>query len=110
MDLNDYQNLARKTAQYPGQGTITGLTYTALGLSGEAGETADQTKKILRDDNSVVTEVRMDKLKKEMGDTLWYLANMAWELGLTLNEVAEHNIAKLSDRQERGVIKGDGGS
>ncbi len=47
-------------------------------------------------------------LKNELGDVLWYLTQICTELGLTLEEVAETNIAKLSSRQERGKIRGDG--
>jgi len=43
-----------------------------------------------------------------LGDVLWYLAQVCTEINLSLDEVAEANIAKLLDRLERGVIKGDG--
>jgi NTP pyrophosphatase (non-canonical NTP hydrolase) len=47
-------------------------------------------------------------LKAELGDVLWYIAQVATELELSLEEIAEHNIAKLYDRLERGKIQGDG--
>ena len=47
-------------------------------------------------------------LKAELGDVLWYIAQVATELGLSLDEIAEYNIAKLYDRLERGKIRGDG--
>ena len=109
LSFSEYQKQARGTAIYPNQNSINGLMYTALGLAGEAGETADQTKKVLRDDNGQLTPIRLDKLKKELGDTLWYLANMAEELGMSLEEIAQHNLDKLHDRQDRGVLQGDGG-
>ena len=39
---------------------------------------------------------------------LWYLAQVATELNLSLDEIAEYNIEKLIDRLERGKIQGDG--
>ena len=84
-----------------------GLAYAALGLNGEAGEVAEKIKKAWRDD-SVVTEERKQEVKKELGDTLWYLAQVCTELGLSMSDVAESNIAKLADRRERNVLAGSG--
>jgi NTP pyrophosphatase (non-canonical NTP hydrolase) len=85
-----------------------GLIYTTMGLAGEAGEVADQAKRIVRDDNFVLTEARRDKLIRESGDVFWYLAQLATALGVTLEEVARINIAKLKARQEQGKLKGEG--
>ena len=109
LNFFEYEKEAAKTAVYPGSGELTGLMYTALGLAGEAGEFADQVKKVLRDDDGVPTEVRKDKLKKELGDVMWYMARCCAELGFSLEEVAYHNVKKLADRKERGVLQGDGG-
>jgi NTP pyrophosphatase (non-canonical NTP hydrolase) len=49
-----------------------------------------------------------DGLKKELGDVLWYLAALASDLGVTLEEVAAGNVAKLRSRAERGVLGGSG--
>jgi len=105
--LNDYQNLASKTAKFPA-GNPTGLVYTALGLNGEAGEYAEVIKKMIRDDGGKLTPERRTKCLKELGDALWYLSQCARLAGFTLQDVAEHNIEKLSDRAERGKIHGDG--
>ena len=51
---------------------------------------------------------RVLKLKDEVGDVLWYLANLCTDLGLSLDDVAEGNLAKLQDRLERDVLQGDG--
>lgn len=107
MDLNEYQFQASETASYPGAGTWVGLVYTMLGL-GEAGELQGKAKKILRDDAFIVTPERREAMKAELGDVQWYVAMAAQELGYTLNEVAEDNIAKLQSRMERGVIQGSG--
>lgn len=101
MKLNDYQNEARKTAIYP---IDDGLTYTALGLCGEAGEVAEKIKKFIRGDTTFVES----DLLYELGDVLWYLSNLAFECGYTLQEVAEVNLNKLGARMLSDTIKGDG--
>ena len=97
MELNEYQKLANGTAQYPGRGDTLGLYYTGLGL-GEAGETQNQIKKMIRDDGGTVTQDRKEHIMKEMGGTLWYLANLATELGVDLDDIAQMNINQLYDR------------
>jgi NTP pyrophosphatase (non-canonical NTP hydrolase) len=105
MDFDDYQIAARSTAIYAPQHRIT---YPALGLAGETGEVVEHVKKMLRDGAGVMDDERREKLKKEIGDVLWYVANLAADLDLSLNEIAETNIAKLKSRQERGVLHGAG--
>lgn len=106
MDFDEYQKKVRETAIYPHQGE--NLSYPALGLNGEAGEVADKIKKIIRDDNGVLTPTRREDMIKELGDVLWYLAAIAWELKVDLSEVAKKNIEKLRDRKKRGVLTGEG--
>jgi len=103
MKLNDYQDEARKTAIYPVEDA---LTYTALGLCGESGEVAEKIKKWIRgDDNGSSLK---ENLLYELGDVLWYLSNLAFELNYTLEEVARVNLDKLLARKMSGKIKGDG--
>ena len=106
MDFNEYQRRARTTAVYPDIGN--NLWYPALGLAGEAGEVADKIKKIYRDDNGQVSADKMSALCAELGDTLWYISNIASELGLDLDTVARGNIAKLADRATRDKLHGSG--
>ncbi|HTX89679.1 MAG TPA: nucleoside triphosphate pyrophosphohydrolase family protein [Anaerolineales bacterium] len=106
MDFSEYQTKSRKTAGYPAIGHP--VIYPTLGLTNEAGEVAGKIKKIFRDKGGVIAEADREALKGELGDVLWYLAQVCTELDLTLEEVAEHNIAKLYSRLERGVISGDG--
>ncbi len=110
MDMNFYQEQAKKTAIYRGQGEFMGLVYTTLGLNGEAGEFAEKVKKIWRDTAGLeaISDETLQQLKKELGDVLWYLANAADELGLTLEEVASHNLEKLQARVKAGTVKGSG--
>jgi NTP pyrophosphatase (non-canonical NTP hydrolase) len=105
MNFTDYQREARKTAVYPDEHKIT---YPALGLSGEAGEVANKVKKILRDDGGRLRPEVKDALSQELGDCLWYLALVAWDLELDLQNIAEENLKKLADRQARGTLQGEG--
>lgn len=106
MHLNDYQRQSRATAQYPSIGHP--VIYPALGLVNEAGEVAGKIKKIFRDKQGNISEAEREALKAELGDVLWYIAQLATELNLPLDEIAEANLEKLLDRQARGKIKGDG--
>ncbi|QIQ62948.1 MazG-like nucleotide pyrophosphohydrolase [Streptomyces phage Moab] len=110
MSVNQYQEFTRDTAMYPGagEGDINAILYTTLGLSGEAGEIPNKVKKILRDDNGVLSEEKRLAILAEIGDVLWYAARLADELGARLGDVAEANIEKLEDRANRGVIQGSG--
>lgn len=106
MDFNEYQTKSRKTAGYPAIGHS--VIYPTLGLINEAGEVAGKIKKVFRDKGGEISEETREALKAELGDVLWYIAQVATELELSLDEIAEHNIAKLYDRLERGKIKGEG--
>lgn len=55
-----------------------------------------------------VTEERHEKILKELGDTLWYAAQVATELGVDLGEVAQQNLDKLARRRAAGLISGEG--
>ena len=106
MNFTEYQQKSRATAKYPIIGH--GVIYPTLGLTNEAGEVAGKIKKVFRDKDGVISDETRDALKAELGDVLWYLAQVATELNLSLDEIAEHNVAKLLDRQARGKIHGDG--
>jgi|SRR5271157_1661055 len=106
MDFSQYQIQSRRTAQYPPIGH--GIIYPTLGLTNEAGEVAGKVKKIFRDKAGVIGPADREALSGELGDVLWYLAQVCTELDLSLDEVAEHNLKKLFDRLERGKISGDG--
>lgn len=106
MNFEEYQKLSRETAMYPKIGE--NYVYPTLGLVGEAGEIAEKIKKVFRDNDGVLDEERKQMLKKELGDVLWYLAQLSTELGLSFDDVASFNIEKLASRKERGTIHGDG--
>jgi NTP pyrophosphatase (non-canonical NTP hydrolase) len=106
VELSDYQTRSRVTAVYPNAGD--NIVYPTLGLAGEAGEVAEKVKKMIRDDEGVLGDERRAAIAKELGDVLWYAAQVATEAGLDLGEIAEANLAKLLSRQERGVLQGSG--
>lgn len=106
MNFKEYQEKSRKTAIYPQAGN--NFIYPTLGLSGEAGEVAEKIKKVVRDNGGVVNEEAKKELEKELGDVLWYVSQLASELKLSLNKIAEKNIEKLYSRMDRGVLKGSG--
>ena len=106
MDLADYQARSRVTAVYPDAGE--NLLYPTLGLCGEAGEVAEKVKKMVRDDAGVLSAERRDALSKELGDVLWYVAQIATEADLDLGEIAGSNLEKLLSRQRRSVLQGSG--
>mgnify|MGYP003382247659 FL=1 len=104
--FNDYQRESRKTwslihTDHP-------ITYPTLGLVNEAGEVAGKVKKIFRDKNGVISDADREALKQELGDVLWYLTQIATEIGVSMEEVASGNLTKLFDRLERNAIGGDG--
>ncbi|UCF20717.1 MAG: nucleoside triphosphate pyrophosphohydrolase family protein [Gemmatimonadota bacterium] len=110
MNLSEYQTAAHRTslgATY-GEGDIARLIYPTLKLAGEAGEFAEKVGKLIRDKDGRVSEEDRDALRDELGDVLWYVAEVATVLDLDLDAVGRRNIEKLASRAERGVIQGSG--
>jgi NTP pyrophosphatase (non-canonical NTP hydrolase) len=104
MHFDEYQQQARKTAIYPNLGN--NFVYPTLGLCGEAGEVAEKIKKVLRDDGGVISTQKRKEIAFELFDIIWYIANLATELGLSLDTMAQENLSKLLDRKKRNVLKG----
>lgn len=96
MNFNEYQQLAQRTANM--HGTVEKLMNAALGLAGESGEVADYVKKWAFQDHSFEGE----KIIEEIGDILWYIAEAATALNITLESVAQYNIDKLRKRYPAG--------
>lgn len=120
MNFDEYQERAHSTAIYPDE---IAEAYLALKLNGEAsealltllgiktGQIAEVVGKHYRDDNGLREEFTPERkaiLVKELGDVLWYLANLAYEINVSLEYIAEENIKKLASRKERGVLQGSG--
>lgn len=106
MDFNKYQKLAKKTAVYPRIGR--NFVYPTLGLLGEVGEIANKIQKTIRDDKEKITKEKREELFHELGDVLWYFAQLSTELGFELSDIAKENIKKLFSRKARGKIHGSG--
>lgn len=107
MTLNEYQTKAATTALMKDDNERL-LIYAALGLSGESGEVADKVKKILRDQDGDFSKLDKADITKELGDVLWYVAIFAKSMGISLDDVATANVAKLASRKQRNVIGGSG--
>ena len=106
MTFEAYQSLSRKTAHYPDPGK--NIVYPTLGLASEAGEVAGKIKKVIRDNGGIVDAERKEQIKQELGDVLWYVAQLATELGLSCEEIAEANLEKLAAREKNGTLSGSG--
>lgn len=105
MNMNDYQNQASKTAIYNDADVII---YPALGLVSEAGEVAGKVKKVLRDHNGNFSPEDRWAIADEIGDVLWYIAALCFDMGTPLEVVAQRNLDKLNSRLARGVLGGSG--
>ncbi|GAB2622334.1 hypothetical protein Aab01nite_76360 [Paractinoplanes abujensis] len=106
MEFDDYQRGALRTAAP--RDTKNELLHLVLGLVGESGEVAEKFKKWVRDLGSDESRIDRDGIAKELGDVLWYVAVLADYLDLSLDDIASANLAKLADRQGRGVLGGSG--
>lgn len=106
MHFSDYAAAASSFAVYPNRGN--NLAYPALGLCGEAGEVAEKVKKIIRDKDGIATDEDRRALSKELGDVLWYISQLAFELGIDPEEIPRGNLNKLASRKERGALQGSG--
>ncbi len=109
MTLDEYQQAARTTALYPKAARVL---YPTLKLAGEAGEVAEKLGKLMRDEayepGAELSASQKESLAAELGDVLWYVANLAADLGMALGDVGTQNLAKLASRKARGVIHGSG--
>lgn len=102
MDFEEYQKQARSTAFYMQK--KDGKWYPYFGLTAEVGEFLNKLKKTIRDEKVLDNQETID----ELGDVLWYLSNIASDLNIPLDAIAKRNVEKLSDRQKRGVLTGNG--
>lgn len=107
MKFDEYQKQALTTVLSTND-EFKDTLHWVLGINGEAGEVAEKVKKIIRDKNGVISEQDKKELGKEIGDVLWYLAVFADQLGMSLEDIANENLAKLADRQKRSALQGSG--
>ncbi len=119
MNLNHYQQQALLTCMP----TCHNVTYMLGNLTAEVGELAGKVAKMVRKGHAVVQDNHLtypptvtdqqvnDFLREialEAGDVLWQLSGLCSAFNLSLDEVAQLNLRKLADRQQRGVIDGNG--
>ena len=107
MNFDDYQKRALTTV-IKSDSEFRDLLHWVLGINGEAGEIAEKIKKIIRDKSGEVSDQDKIDLAAEIGDVLWYLAVFSHHLGISFDEIAKQNLAKLKSRKDRGVIQGSG--
>ena len=110
MEFDEYQKKAAKYDLSDATSDLkaVGFIEKVLGLVGEAGETADKIKKILRDKDGEASDEDRALVVKELGDTLWYIASIARYFDISLSEVASGNIEKLESRRQRNKLHGEG--
>lgn len=102
MDFDKYQFETNETAL----STAQKLEYLIPGLAAEAGEVAGKYAKFIRDETAY--RILRDDLFKELGDVLWFVAQICENLDLDMSMVAEANLRKLQDRKNRNVLGGSG--
>lgn len=106
----DYLALLEQTVRITGKNEATGFTaykrlaYCVAGIASEAGEIAGEYKKVLRNDNGVLTDERRESILAEVGDVLWYAQAIVIALGSTMDGVIQKNHDKLIARQQQGLI------
>ncbi len=105
MTFDEYQKKVRETAFYPHHMKVS---YPVIGLAGEVGEVAEKVKKVFRDKGGKFTDEDKLAITKEIGDVLWYLANICYDLNVELGDAALMNIKKLESRKDRNKLAGSG--
>jgi NTP pyrophosphatase (non-canonical NTP hydrolase) len=105
MSFNEYQVRTSWTAIYPKDKAVE---YLGLGLVSEAGEVAGKLKKVIRDGNGMIDSETRDALCSELGDVMWYLAQLCTVLEVNMSTVAKKNLDKLAARKEAGTLSGNG--
>ena len=106
MNLNEYQEKAKKTDLHT-KVEANELDYYLLGLASETGDVLGRIKYIYRDLGGKVTLIEKEKIKKELGDLLWYLSAICDRFDFSLEDVAELNLKKLSNRMQNNTLHGE---
>ena len=119
LTINEYQEKAHEFAFYKSpcfmeqHGSIVHskectYVYPVFGLTEEAGEVAGKFAKIIRDKDGLINAEDEKAIEKELGDVCWMLAEICSVMGITLEDVMQHNLDKLNDRKKRNVLSGSG--
>lgn len=94
-ELEEYQEFVKSSRKQNDKEYF--VTYPVIGMCAEAGEVLEIIQKGIRKDQ-MDWENQVDKFRDELGDVIWYLACVCNDLGITIDEVIEHNIDKLRKR------------
>jgi NTP pyrophosphatase (non-canonical NTP hydrolase) len=97
MTLDEYQALCAKNGKFDTK-SIDRLTFAILAMAGEAGETANELKKMHRDDMGELTSERRAKILLELGDVMWYIVDAASALDASLEDIVEATFQKIAAR------------
>lgn len=127
MDFDTYQKKAHSTAIYPKilvlkdpakderYCEIVGIelvdiswVYPLIGLAGEVGELANKMKKVIRDDNFMISKEKLIEIDSENGDIIWYDSEFCYRLKIPFGKSASNNLKKLFSRRRRKKVKGKG--
>jgi NTP pyrophosphatase (non-canonical NTP hydrolase) len=111
METNDFQTASKRTMRIDDGyylSCIEGISEdklrllnAALGLPGEAGEFADQVKKVIFQGH----ELDREKLKGELGDIAFYIVMACVSLNIDFEEVLIDNVKKLRKRFPNGFTQ-----
>ena len=108
MTFDEYQKLAITTAHVAYDDPLMQNSVWVMGIAGEAGEVVEKWKKAVAYRGGKFSDAEFEDFKKEFADVIWYIAVLAESLGLSLDEIMKTNVAKLADREKRGIIEGSG--
>lgn len=108
MNFETFQQYTGETITYPTDTEEASINYCVLGLTGEAGEISEKWKKVIRDNEGILTPEIREAMALEVGDVLWYVARLAAHLGYSLEDIAHRNVQKLESRKQRDVLRGSG--
>jgi hypothetical protein len=103
IDLKKYQIDARSVAIYLQSPSAT-MIYPALGLVGECGEVSEKVKKLIRDDDNEMSPKRREDIKKELGDVMWYCANVCCDCDLNLCMIHDMRTARITHNIRRLIL------
>ena len=96
MELNKYQKEAKRLSKVEFGDDPIDFAILGLGISGESGEVSDLVKKFLRDHDAEPTEGWRMHMIEELGDTLWYVSQIALMRGISMETLAQYNLDKLA--------------
>ncbi len=100
MEFDQYQELAVRTRKTPASNDVPPVLISLLGLAGEAGQLLSEYKKWIRD--GPAHKLHRERVAEELGDLLWYVANVAEQFDLKLSHVADENLHKVKERWGSG--------